>query len=95
MKINKKRKDGCVLMDDSRTLISKTGKEYARSARSNWQLWKLCEELIPEEIEVLISKRKSDLRHEKDFEKREEIRNDIMILEDAVRIISHRSDERK
>jgi len=86
MKINKKRKDGCVLMDDSRTLISKTGKEYARSARSNWQLWKLCEELTPEEIEVLISKRKSELRHEKDFKKREEIRNDIMILEDALRI---------
>lgn len=58
-----------------------------KSAKSNWALWKLCQELNFEEIKVLISKRRNDLKYEKNEQKIQELRRDISILTDAYEIM--------
>jgi len=58
-----------------------------KSANANWWLWKLCEDLSLEEIQVLITKRKNELKYEKDNKRIRELKTDIAILLDAYEII--------
>jgi len=65
--------------------------EQSISARSNWPLWKLAMSLDKlEEIEALITYRKGSLKYEKDPKKIKNLRQDILILEDARKIKSRR-----
>ena len=76
--------------DDGRTILKPRGGEEPRSAKSNWQLWKLCKELKADEIAVLITKRKMELKYldkDKDREDIRRIRSEILLLEDAYRIL--------
>lgn len=76
--------------DKKRTTLRKEGGEEPKSARANWQLWKLCQELNPEEIVMLITKRRKELKYETDLECRNKIKSDILLLEDAYRIIKRK-----
>ena len=64
--------------------------EEPKCATSNWQLWKLCQTISLEEIKVLISKRSNDLKYETNLKKRNELKLDILLLEDAYRIMKRR-----
>jgi hypothetical protein len=64
--------------------------EVPKSARDNWQLWKLSETLTLEEISVLISKRRQDLKYERDSKKINQLKTDISILTDAYGILKKR-----
>jgi len=64
--------------------------EFPKSAKNNWQLWKFCETITLDEITILISKRKNDLKYEKDNEKILQLRTDISILTDAYEIMKKR-----
>lgn len=66
--------------------------DIPRSATDNWQLWKLCETLTLEEISVLITKRKNDLKYEKDKRKETLLKTDMSILVDAYEIIKRRKE---
>ena len=61
-----------------------------KSAKSNWQLWKICQDLKLEEIRVIIGKRKQDIKYEKDKNKICGLRRDIKLLEEAYEIIKRR-----
>jgi len=62
----------------------------AKRDRNSWQLWKLCQDLSPDEIRVLVSKRKQDIKYEKDMNKINQLKTDISILTDAYEIIKRR-----
>jgi hypothetical protein len=68
-------------------------RDTPKSAKGNWQLWKLCQELNLEEIQVLVGKRKNDLKYEKDAKKIKDLKRDISILLDAYEIIRKRRNE--
>ena len=65
-------------------------KDEPKSARHNWQLWKLCQDLTLDEIRVLVGKRKQDIKYEKDMNKIRELKTDISILTDAYEIMKKR-----
>jgi hypothetical protein len=67
-------------------------KDEPKSARSNWQLWKLCQDLSLDEIRVLVSKRKQDIKYEKDLDKIRQLKTDISILTEAYEIIKRRKE---
>jgi len=62
----------------------------AKANRETWQLWKMCENLSPDEIRVLIKKRKNDLKYEKNPEGIKKLRTDISILNEACVIMTKR-----
>jgi len=62
----------------------------ARANKRNWDMWKFAEELNPEEIQFLITRRKEKLRYETNTDEVRNLRTDISILEDAYRIIKRR-----
>ena len=75
--------------NNRRVVITTTG-EQPKSARANkryYQLWKFAKELKPEEIQLLITKRKNNLKYEKDYEQIRILRTEITILEDTHKII--------
>jgi len=75
--------------DDGRTIIWKYRGEEPRSVRAckrYSQLWKAVKELECCDIELLITKRKLDLKYEKDSDNIKILRTEILILEDAYRI---------
>ena len=74
--------------DSGRTIITSTGEEpkSARASKRWYQLWKMVQDISPEEIEFLISKRRNQLKYEKDFEEINNLRTDISVLEDAYKI---------
>jgi len=78
-----------------RIIIRKRGSEEPISARNNWTLWVLCRDfLTSNEIQFLITKRKNDLKYEKNPIKVRELRTDIRILEDAYYIIKRKEKEK-
>ena len=81
--------------DFGRTIVRKRGSEEPLSAKNNWDLWKLCQELNPEEISFLITKRKSQIKYSNDNEEIRILREDIIILEDAYRILKRKNKEVK
>lgn len=68
-------------------------KEEPDSAKANYQLWKLAQDLKPEEIQMLITKRRNDLKYESNSKEINRLRTDISILEDAHEIISRKRKE--
>lgn len=64
--------------------------EEPKSASANRALWRLCQTLTPEEITVLITKRKNELKCKHSFSEMNKIKNEIKILEDSYRIIKRR-----
>lgn len=68
--------------------------EQPKSAKANkdtWALWKFCETLSLEEISVLITKRRQDIKYETDSKRKTELRREISILEDTYEIIKRRT----
>jgi hypothetical protein len=78
--------------DNGRTIIKTTGEEpkSARRTKEHYQLWKFIEKLSLEEINVLFTKRKQELKYEKDSDRIRELRTEMLILSDAYRIIKRR-----
>jgi len=78
--------------DKGRTILSEYDEEpkSARRDQRCWQLWRLCKDLDPIEITILITKRKGELKHTKNKDKIKILRTDISILEDSYRIISRK-----
>ena len=72
---------------NGRIILRKRGSRESISARNNWQLWKLALTLNLDEIEFLITKRKRELKYEKNYDKVRLLRTEIMILEDAHLVI--------
>ena len=62
----------------------------ATANKNTRALWKLCQELSPEEIKVLFIKRKQELKYEKDPIKIKELRMDMAILNDSYEIIKRK-----
>ena len=58
----------------------------AGAKKAYYQLWKFAMDLTPEEIEVLVAKRKNDLKYEKKTDRIEDLRTEIKILEDMYMI---------
>ena len=81
--------------DFGRTIVRKKGTEEPLSAKANWDLWVMCQDLKSEEMIYLITVRKSRLKYEEDFNIRNDIRREIMILEDAIRIMKRKNKEVK
>ena len=75
--------------DDGRTIIWKYKGEEPKSARANkryLQLWKFARELECCDIQILISKRRNELKYEGCPDNIRILRTEILILEDAYRI---------
>lgn len=71
----------------------KWNKDIPKSATANkntWALWKFCQELSLEEIQVLFLKRKQDLKYEKDDMGKRDLRREMAILNDAYEIIKRK-----
>ncbi|MBE3093925.1 MAG: hypothetical protein IMZ52_02760 [Actinobacteria bacterium] len=62
----------------------------AKENKNTWALWKFCETITPDEITILIGKRKQDIKYEKNMSKIRELRTDISILTDAYEIMKKR-----
>ena len=73
---------------DGSIIITSTGEEptSARRSKRHYQLWKLAKDLSKEEISMLITKRKEELKYEKDPEEIRNLRTDITILESSYKI---------
>jgi len=79
--------------DDGRTIISTTGLEdsiIARSSKENWEFWTFIETLKPNEIQFLITSRKTKLKYINDIEEFKQLKSEITLLEDAYRIIKRK-----
>ena len=70
-----------------RIIIRKRGEDIPTLSKYNYQLWKFCISLEPNELMVLISKRKEDLKYEKDFDIIKNLRTEILLLEDTYKIM--------
>jgi len=83
--------------DKGRTVLNRKLQEEPKSARANkryYQLWKFLENLKPEELQLLITKRKNDIKYlERDVEKLNILKTEILIIEDAYRIIKRKIKE--
>ena len=62
----------------------------AKRSKRHYRLWKMVERMTLEEIEFLITKRKSDLRYETNPTEIRDLRTDISILNDAYDIVNKR-----
>ena len=81
--------------DKGRILIT-AKEEEPKSARRNkdcYHLWLCAKELKLDEIEMLVTKRKQDLRYEKDPNRIRELRTQILILEDTHKIVRRKIKE--
>ena len=79
--------------DNGRTEITTTGEEpaIARSKKRYWDLWKMAKTLYPVEIEMLIAKRKNDLKHTfDDYDEYRDLKTEIKLLEDIYRIVKRK-----
>jgi hypothetical protein len=81
--------------DGKRTILRKRGGEEPRSARANWLLWKYYKDLEANEISVLITKRRQDLKYLKDEDDIKRVRNEIRLLEDIYKINKRKEKEVK
>ena len=75
--------------DNGRTLITKYGEE-PKSARGNkryYQLWKLAMELTLDEINMLVTKRRTEIRYKSDQKEIRILRTEILLLEDCYKIV--------
>ena len=79
--------------NNGRIILRKKGGEEPLSARANWDLWKLCQTLTSEEITFLITKRRNDIKYESDSNAIRSLRRDILLLEDAYKIIKRKEKE--
>lgn len=73
-------------MTNKRIKLTKTGKQISVSSRGNWRLWKLANEITPEEIRALINKKVTSIKYAKDSREVSQLRQDILILGDAYTI---------
>jgi len=62
----------------------------ARAKKKYWDLWKLARDLNPDEIKMLITKRKNDLKYEKDVEMIRDLRTEIKLLSDIYIIVERK-----
>jgi len=78
--------------DKGRTVITTKGEEpkSARASKEFYQLWKFLETLNSEEIQVILTIRRNKIKHSNDFEEIRDLRTEILIIEDAYRIIKRR-----
>ena len=81
--------------NSGRVIITTTGEEPKSSRRSDrhFQLWKFAETLTPEEVSVMITKRRKEIKYENDYEEIKELKTDILILEDAYKILKRKMKE--
>ena len=65
--------------------------EEPKSVSANRALWRLCKDLNPEEISILISKRREDLKYETNSRIIKKLKADILLLTNAYNIIKKRN----
>jgi len=78
--------------EDGRVIITLYGEE-PKSARRNkecYRLWKLAETLSLNEIEMLISKRRNEIKYCNNNGRVRELRTEILVLEDSYKIVRRR-----
>lgn len=70
--------------ESGRIIITTTGEEptSARRSKRHYQLWKFAKTLHLDEIEFLISKRRTEIKYERNPDEIRNLRTDIRILED-------------
>ena len=62
----------------------------AKANKNTWQLWKFCETITADEIIVLFTKRKQDLKYEKDIKRINELKTELSVLNEAYEIMKKR-----
>ncbi len=82
--------------ENGRIILTSTGEE-PKSARANkryYALWKFVDEYLDlQDIQVLITKRKNDIKYESDNDKVTILRTEILLLEDAYKIKRNKKEE--
>ena len=74
--------------DNGRIIFTTDGERpnVATINKKLYTLWKFVRELSLNEIQALVSKRKNDLKYEKDKEKIQQLRTEIRLLLDVYKI---------
>jgi len=72
--------------NNKRIILRKRGEPISKSAKSNYPLWKLAETLSLSELTMLMTKRKHDIKYENSSANIGDMREEILLLNDAYKI---------